>query len=156
METNYSQTLKDQNVLVVDWYIKDTWYGQNYRCILSVDSNTGFNSSKEVKYYQSMFLHYVKVKHNQKRTGKQLQFDKMSKFEGYIYRSFGPSTSYTHYHITVAELMDWYKLNPKKLVKDLSSDEKRNLKEIEEIEKIKAENEEQRIKDHRDYYIQFH
>jgi len=97
-------TTQDKNVLALEWHVKDNWYGQNYRMILSKSENEEFKNAKEVKPYRSLLAKYVNEKYKQKVTAKYSTFGKLLSFETYRYCGFGPSYSCHNYFITVAEL----------------------------------------------------
>ena len=100
-------TTQDKNVLALEWHVKDNWYGQNYRMILSKPENEEFKNAKETKSYRSLLAKYVNEKYKQKVTAKHSTFGKLLSFETYRYCGAGPSYSCHNYFITVAELEAW-------------------------------------------------
>jgi hypothetical protein len=102
--TNATQ---DKNVLAIEWHVKDNWYGQNYRMVLSKSETEEFKNAKEAKPYRSLLAKYINDKHRLKLTAKRATFGKLLSFQTYIYCSMGPSYSCSNSYITVAELEAW-------------------------------------------------
>ena len=100
-------TTQDKNVLAIEWHVKDNWYGQNYRMVLSKSENEEFKNAKEAKPYRSLLAKFVNAKRNQKLNAKRTTFGKLLSFKTYMYCGAGPSYSCTNSYVTVAELEAW-------------------------------------------------
>jgi hypothetical protein len=100
-------TTQDKNVLVIEWHVKDNWYGQNYRMVLSKSETEEFKNAKEAKPYRSLLAKFINDKFKLKVTAKRSNFGKLLSFKTYIYCGAGPSYSCNNIHITVAELEAW-------------------------------------------------
>jgi len=100
-------TTQDKNVLAIEWHVKDNWYGQNYRMVLSKSETEEFKNAKEAKPYRSLLAKFINDKYRQKVTAKYSTFGKLLSFKTYIYCGAGPSYSCHNYNITVAELEAW-------------------------------------------------
>ncbi len=128
---------KDANVLVATWYVDDGWYGRNYRLILSKTETEGFKNLKETKQYKAQLNRYANERYHREGTVKQLSFAGLTNFVKFTYCGAGPSLSYSHFHITVTELVDWIEKHPKKNMKDLDSYERKQLREDRKARKLK-------------------
>jgi len=102
-----TNTTQDKNVLAIEWHVKDNWYGQNYRMVLSKSETEEFKNAKEAKPYRSLLAKYINDKRRLKLTAKRATFGKLLSFQTYIYCSMGPSYACTNLHITVAEIEQW-------------------------------------------------
>ncbi len=100
-------TTQDKNVLAIEWHVKDNWYGQNYRMILSKSENEEFKNAKEAKPYRSLLAKFVNDKNKTKLNAKRTEFGKLLSFETYRYCGAGPSYSCRNSFITVSELEAW-------------------------------------------------
>lgn len=100
-------TEQDKNVLAIEWYVADNWYGNNYRMVLNKSENEEFKNAKEAKPYRALLAKYINEKRNQKVTAARAKFGKLSNFKTYQYCSMGPSYSCTNSYVTVAQLEEW-------------------------------------------------
>ena len=130
-------TNQDKNVLTIEWHVKDNWYGQNYRMVLSKSETEEFKNAKEAKQYRSLLVKYIKDRRNVKLPVSRAKFGKLSSFPTYIH-SIGPSYSCTNMNITVAELNEWkegYEETPEYREKQYKAHIRKQNKERREAQK---------------------
>ena len=91
----------ETKVLAITWYIPDNWYGTRNRVILVTGENTGFETAKEAKAFNSQLRQYVKQKYG---ISQKPVFATISECPTYIYCGAGPSYSCTNIFVTPADL----------------------------------------------------
>ena len=94
----------DNKVLVVGWCVEDGWYGKRYRAILSPSVGECFATAKEANKHKAAFRKHVNSISPQKIRATDITVADNSKLLEFEYNSFGPSMSYTHHNIIVAQL----------------------------------------------------
>ena len=94
-------------VLVYHWHIDDGWYGKNYRAILSIEKNKGFQSKKDISKFKTLFRNQINkrfINSNLQAKNKDMIIGERKEFKSYIYCANGPSLSYTHFDITTEDI----------------------------------------------------
>jgi len=99
-------------VLSIQWYVKDEWYGNNYRLVLNGLSEDGFKTKSDAKKYSSYIKKYLKHKENIKNG--IIDICEYSNLETYRYCSMGPSWSCTNIHIKSTEFLEFIENQKKK------------------------------------------
>jgi len=98
-------------VLVCQVYIDDNWYGDRHRVILFAEDGVGFKNKTEAKKFTVRLRKYTQKKFSRDSrnvfpiTNDNVFCGELDTFVEYTYVSSGPSLSYTHYNISVAELL---------------------------------------------------
>ena len=90
--------------VVGEWYIADNWYGRRYRVLLTETAEQGFKTKTAANKFAARLKRYAVSRQWDEKAKVFTQCDEHDSFKSFIYHSFGPSLSYEHTNITVAEL----------------------------------------------------